>query len=299
MPSFVCPRPLRPGDCIHAIAPSSPFPATLGWCGLGWLASRYRVCFSRDVFRTHGYLAGTDDLRAQQLTRALQDPQARAIVAMRGGYGLHRIVGRVDWSLLAANPKWIVGFSDITALHVEAAAAGIMSMHASMLAQLGRGDAHARQRWLEALEHPEQPRCWTGLTTWKTGQAAGPLVGGNLSVLHASCVAGRWRLPEGAILFIEDVGERPYRLDRMLTTLLHGGHFDAASGVIVGQLTDCYPGADGWTAEQVVREVLGNLSVPIVAGLPAGHDLRNDPIILGAPARIIAGPSEASVIING
>jgi muramoyltetrapeptide carboxypeptidase len=106
-------------------------------------------------------------------------------------------------------------------------------------------------------------------------------VGGNLTMLHACAAAGRLALPEGSILLLEDVTERPYRLDRMLSTLLAGGHLGALSGVLLGDFTDCAPGADGVTAEDVLRERLGSLGIPVLAGAPVGHGPRNLPLVLG------------------
>ena len=236
---------------MNVIAPSGPFEPTLGWRGLGWLSERYRVQYRRDLFCRTGYTAGDRTRRADELSGALADPDSRAVIAMRGGYGLNGIAHLADWRAFQHSPKWIVGFSDITALHVEAAAVGVMSLHASMLALLGRGSAANRTKWLDALEHPERSRQWPSLRTIAAGQASGPLFGGNLTVLHACAVAGRLHIPEGAILLLEDIGERPYRIDRMITTLAVGGHLCAVRGVVVGQFMDCEPGPAGVSVSQV------------------------------------------------
>lgn len=295
---MIRPPALKPGDRVAVIAPSGPFEPALGWRGLGWLAHRYRVVFSRNIFRPDGYLAGSRQRRAEELSLALADPNTRAVVAMRGGYGLHQIAHLPDWSAFASSPKWIVGFSDITALHVETARAGIMSMHAPMVALLGRGCHVDRCRWLEALETPAQARQWTDLDVMHRGAASGTLFGGNLTVLHACAVTGRLHVPQDSILFLEDVTERPYRIDRMLTTLLVGGHFKNVRGVALGQFTDCQPGADGVRVERVLRDVLSELNVPVISGLPIGHGLRNEPIIIGARATIDADGAAASLRVE-
>jgi muramoyltetrapeptide carboxypeptidase len=142
---------------------------------------------------------------------------------------------------------------------------------------------------IQALENPFSPRRFDGLETWVAGEAEGTLFGGNLAILHACAAAGRLHVPDGSIIFIEDVTERPYRLDRMLAGLLVGGHFRRARGFIVGELTDCPPGPDGATASGVLRDLLAPLGLPVVAGFPAGHGRRNEPLVLGARARIRAG----------
>jgi muramoyltetrapeptide carboxypeptidase len=295
---MIRPPALSPGDRIVVIAPSGRFEPALGWRGLGWLSERYRVEYRRDLFSVEGYFAGDRARRAGELTDALAHPDARAVVAMRGGYGLHPIAHLADWEGFARHPKWIVGFSDITVLHAEAARAGVMSLHAPMAALLGRGCAADRARWIDSLEHPEVARLWTGLGTVRQGRAAGRLFGGNLTVLHACAVAGRLRLPDGAILLLEDVGERPYRIDRMLTTLLQGGYLSGVRGVVLGEFTECNPGADGVRARDVLQGILGELGVPVAEGLAVGHGLRNEPIVLGANAQIDADGAGATLTVR-
>jgi muramoyltetrapeptide carboxypeptidase len=284
----IVPPALRPGDLIAVVAPSSPFEHVLAWAGLGWLARRYRVRFARGLFTRDGYLAGTDERRRGELTEALTDPEVRAVLAARGGYGASRFVHAVDWSALAASPRWLVGFSDITALHVEAARVGVASIHGPHLTALGRGDARTRAALVQALEEPLAPRVYEGLGVVREGIAAGPLFGGNLTMLHACAAAGRLEVPAGCVLLLEDVTERPYRLDRMLATLAAGGHLGRVGAVVLGDFTQCDPGPDGVTVDQVLREALGRLGVPVVRGVPVGHELRNDPVTLGGMARVAA-----------
>jgi muramoyltetrapeptide carboxypeptidase len=196
---------------------------------------------------------------------------------------------------LRASPRWLVGFSDVTALHVEASALRVASWHASNVTALGQGNAVAREAFVDALEHPSRPRSFGGLVPYVEGQAAGPLFGGNLTLLHACAAAGRLRVPPGAVVFIEDVTEQPYRLDRMLTTLLVGGHFDSASGFVLGEFTDCRPGRDGVTVDAVLRELLAALGRPVASGLPCGHGLANVPLLLGASARLSVESSGATL----
>ena len=284
----IVPPALRPGDLIAVVAPSSPFEPVLAWCGLGWLARRYRVRFTRGLFARDGYLAGSDARRRDELVDAITDPEVRAVLAARGGYGASRFVHAVDWGALAASPRWIVGFSDITALHVEAARAGVASLHGPHLTSVGRGDARARSALIAALEEPLAPRVYEGLAVLYEGVATGPLFGGNLAILHACAAAGRLRVPAGSVLLLEDVTERPYRVDRMLATLAVGGHLERAAAVVLGDFTQCDPGADGVTVEHVLREALGKLGVPVLSGVPVGHGLRNDPVVLGGMARVEA-----------
>lgn len=304
------PPALAPGDRVVVIAPSSPFEAVLAWRGLGFLASRYRVRFDRGalraedgrrrgIFSRRGYLAGDDDRRREELAQALAADDVRAIIAARGGYGASRFCDDLPWHQLAERPKWIVGFSDITALHVEAARVGVASLHAPNLTALGRSDAHVRAAFLQALERPGQARRYDALSVLAPGRAEGTLTGGNLTLLHACAAAGRLALPEASVLFLEDVTERPYRIDRMLTTLIRGGHLAPVRAVVIGDFTECPPGPDGVTVEAVLVERLGGLGVPVVAGVPAGHGLRNDPLVLGGRAAVDAHGALGAVTLDG
>jgi muramoyltetrapeptide carboxypeptidase len=283
--SLLCPPPLRPGDLVAVVAPSSPFDRTLLWRGLGWLSERYRLAFRPSLFERAGYLAGPDERRLDELHWAIETG-ARAIVAARGGYGLSRIAHRLDFGPLLRDPRWIVGFSDFTVLHVEAARRGLSSLHGTMVCGLGRGDAHGRARWVNALEDPGAEQRWDALRVWQRGNAQGPLFGGNLAMLHACAAAGSLEVPSGAVLLLEDVTERPYRVDRMLSGLEVGGHLARIAAVLVGDFTDCTPGPDGVGIEAVLRERLSRLGVPVLAGFPVGHGRRNDPIVLGRLAHV-------------
>jgi muramoyltetrapeptide carboxypeptidase len=271
---------------VAAFAASSPFDATLVWRGLGWLSERYRVVFEPSMFTRTGYLAGSDDRRADELVRWLADDRVEAVIAARGGYGLSRIVDRVDWSHFAAHPKWIVGFSDVTALHVEAARVGVRSIHGPNVAGVGRADRWSRERFVTSLESPDAPFAFEGLTKLAPGSAEGPLVGGNLTLLHACAAAGRLVLPWGTVLLLEDVTERPYRIDRMLTTL--APHLRRVSAIVLGEWTDCGPGPDRVTVDEVLRERLSGLGIPVVSGAPIGHGRWNAPVILGRKVRVDA-----------
>ncbi|MEO7032835.1 MAG: LD-carboxypeptidase [Polyangiaceae bacterium] len=284
----VIPAPLQPGSRVRVIAPSSPFDRTLVLRGMAWLGERYRVEFDWSIFERDGFLAGDDARRLTELNRALSDPDLGAIVAARGGYGLTRIAHLADYAALARHPKWIVGFSDITALHVEAQALGIASLHGPNAAALGRSDAWTRERFIRALEAPRAPVAYEGLQMRCAGVASGVLVGGNLTLLFTCQATGRLRLPAGAILVIEDVTEASYRIDRMLSALLASGALDRVAGVVLGDFTECPEGPHRVPIRQVLDERLGVLGVPVLAGLRFGHARYNEFVQLGALAELDA-----------
>ena len=287
--TFAIPAPLEPGDVVAVVAPSGRFPAGDLWRGLAWLRSRYRLRIDPGVFECDGYLAGSDERRRVELDRALRDPDAKAIVAVRGGYGATRIADELPWDAIANRPRWIVGFSDVTALHAMAWRAGIASVHGPNVTGLGPQAPRVRAAWLAAVERPTAPRVWRGLRVLhrgQGGQARGPLVGGNLSILHAMAAAGRLAIPPGAILALEDVTEAPYRIDRMLTSLRVGEHLAQVSAIVLGGFDRCVPGPDGRTAEDVLAERTRSLGVPVLAGAPFGHAPHNEAFVLGQTARV-------------
>jgi len=269
------------------IAPSGPFDRTLVLRGMAWLGQRYRVEFDWSMFERSGFLAGNDARRLSELNQALADPGLCAIIAARGGHGLTRIAHLAEYGPLVRHPKWIVGFSDVTALHVEAAALGIASMHGPNAAALGRSDAWTQQRFIRALESPSARASFEGLCTLRPGLARGPLAGGNLSLLFTCQASGRLHLPAGALLLIEDVTESAYRVDRMLSALTACGALDRISGVVVGDFSDC-PDSYRMSVRDVLEERLAGLGVPVVSGLRVGHERYNEFIALGTLAELDA-----------
>jgi muramoyltetrapeptide carboxypeptidase len=254
------------------------------------LRARYRVKLRRDVFSRAGFHAGSDQRRGEELAAALADPEVKAVLAMRGGVGATRIVDDLDVAALRAKPKWLVGFSDITSLHVATTRHRLASLHAVHVTGLGRGAEPTALALFEALEAPLQLRRHS-VRCVAPGEARGPLVGGNLALLHDEAAAGTLALPERCVLFLEDVGERPYRIDRMLHALRRAGHLGRAAAVVLGDFTDCLPGPDGVSVEQVLERALAPLGVPVVAGLEAGHGVVNVPLVLGGRAIVQSCPA--------
>ncbi|HEY1959338.1 MAG TPA: LD-carboxypeptidase [Polyangiaceae bacterium] len=284
---------VRAGDVVAVVAPASPFPRAAFLSGLAWVAQRYRVKVREDVFSRAGFLAGEDERRADELAAAMRASEVRAILVARGGYGITRIASRLPWDDFARAPKAIAGFSDVTALHVFAAARGVRCVHGPNVTGLGAsGNVHlARNRgaWLAALERPSGSRAWGDLRAIRAGDAAGPIFGGNVALLVAMAAAGKLAIPDGAIVLLEDVTERPYRVDRMLTSLVDGGHLARAAAIVLGEFTQCEAGPDGVTIDAVLAERTRALGVPVYAGAPFGHGARNEAFVIGAQAELRGG----------
>jgi muramoyltetrapeptide carboxypeptidase len=281
------PPPIAPGDLVSVVSPSSPVPRHEFWRGLAWLRARYRIQMSAGALESDGYLAGSDERRKGELSRALLDDEVKAIVVARGGYGALRFAHQLPWSALVRRPKWIVGFSDVTVLHAMCWRAGVASIHGPNVTGLGpEATPSTRAAWLAPLERPGARGSWAGLTPIRSGKASGPIVGGNLALLHALASVGSLGLPDGAVLALEDVGEAPYRIDRMLTSLVLGGHLAGVSALVFGEFERCNPGHYGRTAHDAFEACTRPLGIPVVAGAPFGHGARNDAFVLGAIADV-------------
>ena len=251
-----------------------------------------------------GYLAGTDAERAADVNAVYADPDVRAVFAVRGGWGCARILPLLDYTAIRRTPKLLVGFSDITALHLAfAARAGFTTIHgpnASASWSSYSWDAFravafdgATPTFTNPLGHEDRLVQRIGrIRTFRPGVARGRLLGGNLTVLAA--LVGTPYLPDfnGAILFIEDVGEQPYRIDRMLTQLSLAGILGKLKGVVFGQCTDCDPGGPsygGFTLSEVLQQHLEPLGIPAFQGGQFGHVANQYSLPLGIEAELDAG----------
>lgn len=281
------PAALAAGARVHLIAPSSPFDAERFRCGRALLEARYRPTDGAALFARHGFLAGADAAREADLTSALAAPDVRAIVAARGGYGATRLLPALDVARVAHAGKWLVGFSDVTALHALWARAGLCSLHGPMVCSLPEGSDAVQSAWFSLLEGGA-PEPLSNLTPIVGGRAEGRLFGGNLTVLAALVGTPYFPPLDGCVLALEDIGERPYRLDRSLTTMLQAGVLDGVRAFVLGQFSDCRAGDDGTTAQDVLRERLAQRGVPLLSDAPFGHVAENMPLLLGARAHVDA-----------
>ena len=227
--------------------------------------------------------SGTDELRAKDMQNFINDDAIKAIIAARGGYGCIRIVDDIDWTPLLKNPKWIIGFSDITVFHLQLQNMGIQSLHAQMPSTIPDSTSFGLESLRKALfgesivyDIPTHPKN-------RLGTAQGEIVGGNLSLLVA-CIHSKSDLDySGMILFIEEVGEYHYTIDRMIRTLDRAGKFKNLAGLIIGSFTaikedDPYFGYDAY---EIIEEVVKKYDFPVCYGFPAGHIKDNCALVFG------------------
>ncbi len=288
--------PLPPGSLIGVIAPAGPAaPDRVAQLPALYARHGYRCRVYPGCHLNTGYLAGSDAARLADLHAALADPEVAALHALRGGYGCMRLLDGIDTALVSAQRKLLIGYSDITALHALWCRAGAPCLHAPMpasdlllpgreadaqalFALLHQG-VRAGQVWAPALDA-------SGLRV--PGTAEGLLAGGNLSLVAALLgTPWAWAL-DGAILFLEDINEEPYRVDRLLTQLRLAGVLDAAAGFVLGSFTE------GGSPDGVLRQMLGGLGKPVLGGWPAGHGTPNQALPLGRRVRVDVPPAAAA-----
>ena len=296
--SLIKPRALRPGDVVRVVAPASPFAAADLEAGVQRLEDwGYRVRMREDIHDAHHYLAGSPRRRAEELHEAFADEEAAAVLPVRGGYGLTTVLPLLDADLIRARPKILVGCSDLTALlQWMLCEVGMTCFHGPMVAGLGRGDdpeGAARLRsLLESADKPAELRSAAAeAQQWciAPGTARGRAVGGSLSLVAALCGTPSALDTRGAVLFLEDVGERPYRIDRLLTQLQQCGLFENAEAVVLGDFVGCDEPGGKVSWRDAVDRVFRNLPLPVLAGLPFGHGRPNMAIPLGVQVQVDAG----------
>jgi muramoyltetrapeptide carboxypeptidase len=335
-PEPVFPKALAPGDTIMFVAPAKYLDEERILLAKKRLEEMgFKVRMPENLFRKHGFLGGSDDGRASELMQAFTDPEVDAVFPGTGGYGTTRIVDKLDYDAIRRNPKILIGFSDITGLHVAInQRTGLVTFH-SPVPEYGLGSENnlsplaAKWFWRALLAKKYHDPVGDGLRRGYTietrprdgdksrdaevitdvppavaitkGKSRGRLIGGNLSVLHALMGTPYEIDTDGKILFLEDVGEAPYRVDRMLSTLRLAGKFDKVSGVVLGAFT-AREGESKWdddaSTSDVFRDYFGKLGVPVLANFPAGHVRYNTTLPIGALVELDAEEQTLRVLEN-
>lgn len=302
-------KKLKFGDTIGLIAPSGAV-RTEGAIEKAVAETKrmgFNVKLGKSAGQKYGYLSGSDEIRAQDINDMFADDEVDAIICLRGGYGATRILDRLDYEMIKKHPKIFVGFSDITALHIALLnQCDLVTFHGPMAASNWSGSPlndFSRASMYRTLMHaapagdldnpPEYPR-----QTVNPGQAEGVLVGGNL-MLIASSLGTPWEIDtKGRILFIEEVGERTYCVDRMLTQLRLAGKFDDCAGVVFGDFADCpieYP-EFGLSLEEIIRDVVAPCGKPVFTGLRCGHCTPSLTLPFGVKCRMDAAKCTLTVL---
>ena len=291
---------LKPGSKIAIAAPARMVTPDEMQFAINWLKGKGFVPVYDDrLFAQHYIFAGDDNFRAAVFQHYLDDEDIEAIWIARGGYGSIRIIDKLDFTHFLQHPKWIIGFSDGTVFHGKLNRLGVPSLHAAMPFYFENKTPEAKHALFDALlgkplqyEFPSHPLN-------KNGVMEGEIVGGNLSVLYGMMGSNTFPELDGKMLFIEEVDEYIYHIDRMMHALKRAGKLENLKGLIVGGLTQIKDNSHpfGMTAEQVIAEAVAEYNYPVCFGFPAGHFDDNRPLFFGLESRIEV--TEASSVFLG
>ncbi len=259
------------------------------------------VVIEKNVFNKNNHFAGTDEERSEDLQKAMDNKAIKAIWCARGGYGTVRVLDKLDYTEFRKNPKWIIGYSDITALHNQVHNEGFESIHAIMCTSLQDDPDEIKesiQTFKDAIFGKPLKYNLKGSKYNKAGSVTAPIIGGNLSILYSMLGSKTSVDTSGKILFIEDIGEYKYHIDRMLQSLKRAGYFNNCKGVVVGDMTKLRKNTTLWgsSVEQLIIDALKEYNFPIAFNMPAGHEKDNRAIILGKIVNLTVNNEHSTII---
>lgn len=296
---MIFPPALKKGDKIAICSPAGPIAAE-NVEGAAKVLRRegWEVVVMPHTLGKNGQYSGTDDERFDDLRTALLDPEIKAIVCSRGGYGVVHLMDRLERLPLAENPKWVVGFSDISALHAMLQSKGVASIHGSMTSHIKLGAGNEDNASLFGILRGERPAYTFPAHEYdRPGIATGTLLGGNLAVLAELINTPYDLLRPDTILFVEDIAEPIYKIERIFYQLRLSGVLANLRGLIVGQFTDYKPNENYADMESMIRDMTAPYNYPIAFGAPTGHVFHNVPLIEGAKVTLKVNPSGTNSII--
>lgn len=294
------PEYLKPGDNVAIISPSYWIDEIKIDEAVSYLESwGLRVHVGENALKRRGPFAGTDDERLSDFQKFTSDPGIKAVICSRGGYGMAKIISKVDFSVLRQYPKWYVGFSDITVLHLWLSeVCGIVSVHGEMALNYNNPEKSAETfiTLKQSLFGGLLPCSWEG-TFIRPGYASGEITGGNLSLIYSMLGSEASPETDGRILFIEEVGEYYYHLDRMMTSLKLAGKLDGLAAIIVGGMTRIEEVNVSWgkTIEETIFEAVKEYDYPLLFNYPAGHIPDNRAFYMGKEAQIEVNGKESTL----
>ena len=297
------PPALRPGDTIGIVAPASNVKQADLEAGCAALrAAGYKTFYLDSILDRDLYFAGRPGRRLRELEEMFEREEVRAILCARGGYGANYVLQDLDWKKIASHPKIFIGYSDVSCLLTQLVDSGLVTFHGPMAAKdWVHADGVNLESWIAALT---QTAPWDipvndSVTTLAGGETEGRLYGGCLSILVASLGTAYEIKTDDTILFMEDIGAKPYQIDRMLMQLKLAGKLDKVRGLIFGEMIDCMQAAyQDYTLQEVIMRIVGELGMPVIYGVKSGHVSSNNITLpLGVRAKLIAEKGEVSLRI--
>jgi muramoyltetrapeptide carboxypeptidase len=296
---MIQPPALNPGDLIYITAPAKLMdPQAVSYAKRILEQNGFKVLVSKNCFGNHHYFSGTDEERLLDFQFGIDHPDVRAILCARGGYGSIRLVDRINWANMLREPKWLIGFSDITVFHHRLNKLGVQSIHGSMPINFEKNTDAALATLINTLQGSWPQFLLPSNQSNKAGIATGNLIGGNLSIVYSMLGTDDQFDFEDSILFLEDVGEHYYQVERMLYALKKAGTFQKIKGLIIGgisELEDTDPPL-GRSIEEVVLDQLEYTRIPVLFDFPGGHIADNRAIIVGKKIQLTVSEEETSVV---
>jgi len=306
---MAAPKFISKGDYIGIVAPASPphDESVIERCKDFLERKGLQVILGKKVYKKNGFLAGTDQERAKDFTDIYLNKKVKAIFSLRGGYGSVRIAPLIPWKRIFSSPKPFIGFSDVTTFHSIFSKGKVISYHGPVLTQILRQEGRVQDAMWESL-YSKLSRSFSGENVFSDtsdmkvivkGKAEGKLVGGNLCTLVSLLGTKYEPYYAGSVLFLEDIGEEPYKVDRFFTQLILSGRLNKVKAILLGSFTDCDPKVKSNIFRQnvtdVIKERLGNLKIPVISGLPFGHGDINETLPVGAVVTIEAKTSNVEI----
>ncbi len=287
--SFLCPERLQPGDLIYITAPAKAIDEACVLFAKDYFEQAgFRVRISVHCTGRYNYFSGTIEERLKDFQEGIDDPDVKAIICARGGYGCVQLTDSINWVGMLRSPKWLIGFSDITVFHQKLQRYGIQSIHATMPLNFKENSSLSLATLLSALNGESYSIEHDGHQHNKPGEAKGTLIGGNLSILYS--LIGTDDQPDysGSILFVEDLSEQLYHIDRIFHTFRKAGILYKINGLIVGGMTDMKDTAQpfGIELEEIILNHFNYRKIPVCFGFPAGHINDNRALIFGRPVSL-------------
>lgn len=295
---MIKPPKLQKGDCIYLCAPAKAIDKKIVLAAQNTIKEHgFKVLISENCFGQNNYFSGSDEERIADMQFGIDHAEVKAIFCVRGGYGAVRIVDSLNWANMLREPKWLVGYSDITVFHHRLNKLGIQSLHGTMPFNFNTNSSKAIDSLFSALEH--KPYFVSGEPNKrnKTGVAEGLLIGGNLSIIYSLLSTNDTYCFENAILFVEDISEHYYQLDRIFFTLKKTGILDRINGLVVGGMTDIQDTEIpfGMSIEEIILQHFTFRKIPIGFDFPVGHFDDNQALIIGSKVKLTVNEKESRI----
>lgn len=288
---MIIPPYLQLGDTIGIVAPARKISLEELQFSINWLKSKgFQVVFAPNLFAEEHQFAGSDEIRQQSFQAMIDNPNVKAILSARGGYGSARIIDKIDFSHFHENPKWLCGYSDFTVFHSHLASQNISaSLHSTMPISMNEETIDNCNALFDALIGKKMELSGHNHPYNQYGTSAGKIIGGNLSILYSMLGSPSDINTNGAILFLEDLDEYLYHIDRMIVALKRAGKFDHLAGLIIGGMSDMHDNTIpfGYSAEEIIMKHCQEYDFPIAFNIPVGHGKDNKTLKLGVSSKLI------------